>query len=269
MAAFGVGGSVPRLVDGGQGVTFRIGDLAIKQCTDIERIEWLSGVLEAVEERGFRLARPVRANTGKFVVNGWCATRWLDGTTAIAGRWHEAIDACRAFHKAIAGVPRSPLLHQADNPYDRADIAVWAEPPQDLHIGPTARELQQLLRPITLPSQLVHGDPSEGNLLFAPDKPPGIIDIAPYWHPADYGIAMLIADGIAWSGAPHTLLANVAAWSQMDQLLIRAVLFRLYVGYLFRGGLAAAERRANVYDPVIQALRDWPSRLQCDRPAAS
>lgn len=258
VAAFGAAGLPPRLVHGGQGVTFRIGDLAIKKCDEIERTEWLSGVLEAVEEKGFRLARPVRADTSKFVVDGWCAARWIDGTTAIAGRWCEAIEACQAFHRALVGVPQSPLLYRTDNAYDRADTAVWAYPPQDLHIGPTTQQLQRLLRPITLPSQLVHGDPSEGNLLFAPDEPPGIIDIAPYWHPADYGIAVLIADGIAWSGAPHSLLADVACWREMDQLLIRAVLFRLYVGYLFRGGQAAAENRASAYGPVIHALQNWP-----------
>ena len=160
-----------------------------------------------------------------------------------------------------------------DNPYDRADAAVWGEWPQEVDIGPSAERLRRFLRPVTLPSQLVQGDPSEGNLLFAPGQPPGIIDVAPCWHPADYGIAMLIADGIAWSGAPVNLLAHVASWPEMDQLLIRAVLFRLYVGYLFRGGKPAAERRASAYAPVIEAIENLvevtvPSttalpRLQC------
>jgi len=258
-AAFGAAGLAPSPVQGGQGVTFRIGDLAIKQCDDIEQAQWLAGVLEAVEEQGFRIARPVRANTGCFVVNGWCATRWLDGTTTMEGegRWYEAIEACRAFHRALRAVPHSPLLQRANNPYDQADAAVWAEWPQNLRIGPAAERLRHRLRPIMLPSQLVHGDPSEGNLLFAPGKPPGIIDVAPYWHPADYGVAVLIADGIAWSHAPLGLLANVADRPEMDQLLIRAVLFRLYVGYLFRGGEAAAEKRASAYAPVIQAIENW------------
>ena len=38
------------------------------------------------------------------------------------------------------------------------------------------------------------------------------------------------------------LLDQVAPLAEMDQLLIRAVLFRLYVGYLFRGGEAGAEK---------------------------
>lgn len=257
-AAFGVAGLAPCLVPGGQGVTFRLGDVAIKRCEDTEQTEWLSGVVETVEEQGFRVARPIRASSGRFVVGGWCATRWIDGTTAIQGRWREAIEACRAFHRALSGVPWSPVLQRMDNPYVRADAAVWTESPRELNIGPTAGRLCRLLRPVTLPSQLIHGDPSEGNLLFTPGQAPGIIDIAPYWHPADYAIAMLIADGIAWSGAPSSLLGDVSSWPEIDQLLIRAVLFRLYVGYLFRGGRSAAERRANAYTPVIHAVERWP-----------
>jgi uncharacterized protein (TIGR02569 family) len=254
LAAFGAAHSLPCPVQGGQGTTFRAGGLAIKKCDDIERTEWLSTVTEAVGEHGFRLARPVRACSGQFVVEGWCATQWVEGTTAIEGRWQEAIEALQAFHRALRDVPWSPVLHRMDNPYDRADAAVWGQWPGEVNIGPTAERLRGLLRPVTLPSQLIQGDPSEGNLLFAPGQSPGIIDVAPCWHPADYGIAMLIADGIAWSGAPMGLLAHVASWPEMDQLLIRAILFRLYVGYMFRGGEDAAERRANAYAPVIEAV---------------
>lgn len=246
-------------VEGGQGATFRASHLAIKECDDIERTQWLSSVLETVHEQGFRIACPARSCSGGFVVDGWCAARWLDGTTEIEGRWHEAIEALQAFHRSLRQVPWSPLLHQLDNPYDLADAAVWGDWPQDVDIGPSTARLRQWLRPVTLPSQLIQGDPSEGNLLFAAGQPPGIIDIAPYWHPADYSIAMLIADGIAWSGAPTSLLSHVAAWPQMDQLLIRAVLFRLYVGYLFRGGIPTAEHRASAYAPVVEALENWPS----------
>jgi uncharacterized protein (TIGR02569 family) len=256
-AAFGVAHSPPCPVQGGQDTTFRAGDLAIKKCDDVERAEWLSGVLETIQEKGFRVARPARACSGRFVVVGWCATRWIEGTTAIEGRWQEAIEALQAFHRALSQVPWSPILHRMDNPYDRADDAVWLAWPQNVDIGQCAERLRRLLCPVTLPSQLVQGDPSEGNLLFAPGQPPGIIDVAPYWHPADWGIAMLIADGIAWSGAPADLLDHVKSWPQMDQLLIRAVLFRLYVGYLFRGGKPAAERRASAYASVIEAVENW------------
>ena len=127
LRSFGEAGAVARAVPGGQGVTFHAGPLAIKRCDDIEQTEWLFGVLEGVVEQGFRIARPVRAATGHFVAEGWCATRWIEGTTAIEGRWVEAIAALDAFHHALRLAPLSPLLARAENPYARADAAIWAD----------------------------------------------------------------------------------------------------------------------------------------------
>jgi uncharacterized protein (TIGR02569 family) len=260
LRAFGAGGENARIVDGGQGVTVRAGGLAFKRCENSELAEWLAGVMEGVEEDGFRIARPVRGVSGDFVVEGWCATRWLEGTAAINGRWQEAMSACSAFHRAIRHVPYSPTLEGLDNPYTRVDAGLWrATPIVDGRLGPMAEQLRQSLRPVTLPGQLLHGDPSEGNLLFCPREPVGIIDIAPYWHPADYALAVLLADGIAWSGAPPELLESVRESPEMDQLLARAVLFRLQVGYLF-GGAARAARRAERYAPVAQAIERWQSK---------
>ena len=213
--------------------------------------------METVVEEGFRVALPVRAKSGRFVVEGWCAARWIAGTTAMAGRWGEAMAACQAFGRAVRGAAWSPVLARGENPFVRADAAVWGEWPVDVRIGPTAERLRGLMRPVGLKGQLIQGDPSEGNLLFAAGVSPGIIDVAPYWHPADYMVAMLIADGIAWSKAPVGLLEEVAGWPEMGQLLMRAVLFRLYVGYLFRGGEAGAERRAEAYAAVIGAVERW------------
>lgn len=256
--AFGVGDFHPRAVDGGQGTTFRVGDLAIKPCEDIEQAEWLGSVLESVQEQGFRIARPVRAASGNFVINGWCATRWIEGTTIIKNRWREAIEACEAFHRALKQVAWSPVLDRPSNPYVRMDGAIWRNTRgEDMGLGPTAKRLSSRLRPVTLPSQLVHGDPGEGNMLFNQDQPPGIIDMAPYWHPPEYALAMLIADSIAWSGAPVDLLSHIRQRPEMDQMLARAVLFRLHVAFLFRGGEAGAEQRARAYAPVIETVERW------------
>jgi uncharacterized protein (TIGR02569 family) len=260
LRAFGAEGEIARIVDGGQGMTVRAGGLAFKRCENSELAEWLAGVIECVQEDGFRVARPVRGNCGKFVVDGWCATRWLEGTTAINGRWHEAMAACSAFHNAIRHVPYSPALASLDNPYTRVDSGLWQTTPiVDARLGPMAEQLRRFLRPVALPGQLVHGDPGEGNMLFCIGEPVGIIDMVPYWHPANYSLAMLLSDGIAWSGAPLELLESVRELPEMDQLLARAVLFRLHVGYLF-GGAVRAARRAERYAPVAEAIARWQSK---------
>ena len=219
LTAFGAESALPVLVDGGQGVTFRAGDLAIKQCDDPRQTEWLSGVMEQLEEKDFRIARPVRNRNGNFVIDGWCASRWLDGTTVIGDHWHEVINACQSFHRALSNIQWSPALQRPDNPYDQADCAVWDEWLAEMTISPVVTRLRRMISPITLPSQLIHGDLSEGNFLLTPGKPPAIIDIAPYWHPSNYAVAVLIADGIAWSGAPHSLLDDVANWPQMGSIV--------------------------------------------------
>jgi uncharacterized protein (TIGR02569 family) len=251
LAAFGLAADPAAPVQGGQGDTFRAGTLALKRCHDPEQTEWVSAILETLEERGFRVARPVRSQACGFVVRGWCATCWLDGTVKVEGRWLEAIAALDAFHAAVRKVGDAAVLHRADNPWSRADALVWSSDRPEHSIGPTADRLFELRRPVELRAQLIQGDPSEGNILFTPGLAPALIDIAPYWHPADYSIALLVADGIAWSQAPARLLDVVAGRAEMRQLLLRAVLFRLYVGYLFRGGIDAAEKRAAAYAPVI------------------
>jgi uncharacterized protein (TIGR02569 family) len=253
LASFGLANLPVLPVAGGQGDTFRVADLALKRAHDPRQTEWLSAILEKIPEQNFRIARPIRARSGDFAVDRWSAARWIEGDTKIEN-WIDAIAALDAFHAALRHVPDSPHLRRADTPYTRADDLVWSNQLPDATLGPTADRLFYLRRPLDLPAQLIQGDPSEGNLLFAPNLPPAIIDIAPYWHPSDYSVAMLIADGIAWSAAPLTLLDLANSRPEMPQLLLRAVLFRLYVGFLFRGGIEAAEKRARAYAPVIHAI---------------
>jgi uncharacterized protein (TIGR02569 family) len=258
LAAFRLPAHEPTAINAGQGDTFRVHNIALKRSHHPEETEWLSAILETLPQEGFRIARPIRSVTRAFVVDGWCAAEWLEGTTRHQDEnWLQAIDTLQAFHHALRHVPDSPILHRADNPWTRSDALVWSDRVPDTSIGPTADRLLQLRRPVTLPAQLIQGDPGEGNMLFAPKLPPAIIDIAPYWHPATYSVAVFIADTIAWSHAPLSLLDHVKSWPQMQQLLLRAVLFRLYVGYLFKGGIEASEKRAAAYAPVIRAAENW------------
>jgi hypothetical protein len=103
----------PQPLPGGQGAAFRLGDIVLKRCDDPDQTEWLFRVLESVDECGFRIARPIRARTGSFVVDGWCAMRWLAGEPSLENRWHDAIDALQAFHRAVANVPFSPVLQRS------------------------------------------------------------------------------------------------------------------------------------------------------------
>ena len=64
------------------------------------------------------------------------------------------------------------------------------------------------------------------NVLLAADpppqgQPPGIIDMAPYWRPAGFALAVFAYWIGPWRNRPD-LLARFAHVEQLDQLLIRA-----------------------------------------------
>jgi hypothetical protein len=82
--------------------TVRIGDLVIKKLDptslendrSFELATWLGDILSAVSGSGFRLARPVRASTGCWILgDGWTASRyvsgWRLGDTMVLGVFEE------------------------------------------------------------------------------------------------------------------------------------------------------------------------------------
>lgn len=46
-------------------------------------------------------------------------------------------------------------------------------------------------------AQLIHGDLT-GNVLFAADEAPAVIDFSPYWRPPVFAEAVVVADGLLW-----------------------------------------------------------------------
>jgi len=72
-----------------------------------------------------------------------------------------------------------------------------------------------------LPRQIIHGDLHPGNLLVAPGKPVGIIDLAPYWGSADFALAMF-ANWVGPRRGRVNLLAYFADVPEFPQLLLLA-----------------------------------------------
>jgi hypothetical protein len=68
--------------------------------------------------------------------------------------------------------------------------------------------LVSALRPVTAPSQLIHGDLT-GNVVFDSARPPAIIDFSPYRRPAAYAAAIVAADALVWEGAARQVLDAV------------------------------------------------------------
>jgi uncharacterized protein (TIGR02569 family) len=229
----------PRPLAGGQGEAFRAGGLVLKPAGEPAQAGWLAGTLEGLGvEDGVRIVRPVRSVTGRWVVDGWSAWRWMEGRHR-SGRWDEVLEVSRRFHRAVSGVGWSPAL-VASHRWAIADRVAWGEHEAELPEG--VRALLARRRPVDLPCQLIHGDLG-GNVLFHDALPPAVIDVSPYWRPPGYADAIVVADAVAWGGAGADLVERLVR-RQGDQLLLRAVLFRVAVDH----------REVDAYRPVIAFL---------------
>jgi hypothetical protein len=86
--------------------------------------------------------------------------------------------------------------------------------------------------PLRLRPQLIHGDLNPDNILVASDAPPALIDMAPYWRPAGFALAVLAY----WLGPAvgnSTVLTGFEAVPAFDQLLVRAALRSVLVWHEF------------------------------------
>jgi uncharacterized protein (TIGR02569 family) len=232
LAAFGVARSMPVALEGGQGTSWRVGDLVLKPSdTDLAELAWQARIHGEVVYDGFRLARPIAAADGSLRADGWCASEYLAGGHE-PGRWSETIAVGDRFHRAMDRIPRPRFLDGRSSAWATGDRVAWgeisdAEFLQVRHF----RALAAALRPVTAPSQIIHGDLS-GNVLFHEGMPPAIIDLSPYWRPARYASAIVVADALLWEGADKQILDKVSHIDDFGQYLLRALIFRLVSEWL-------------------------------------
>jgi len=83
-------------------------------------------------------------------------------------------------------------------------------------------------KPLSLRPQVVHGD-LFGNVLFAGDAAPGIVDFTAFHRPAEWAAAVVVVDALAWGGADEGLPKRWSHLAEWSQALLHALLFRLAV----------------------------------------
>lgn len=265
LEAFGLVGR-PVGLAGGQRRSVRVGDAVLKPVEgDPEATAWLAETMAAVPEAGFRVARPLRTADGSWSHDGWTAARHLPGATpdfATEPRWLDIMAAGRAFHRALADLPRPGLLDRRTDPWAVGDRVAWQERRADLLPvwRPAYEELAARRGPLSPgPPQLIHGDLT-GNVLFAPGLPPAVIDFSPYWRPAAFGEAVVVADAVIWHGAGSDLLRAAARVRGADFLhyVARAVVYRLVTAGEAAGAAAQAADAAEVrrFERAARLLAD-------------
>ena len=95
-----------------------------------------------------------------------------------------------------------------------------------------------------------------GNILFDDDMAPLVIDFSPACRPKAYAEAILVADAIALESAPVELIREFPETSYHNQMLIRAVDFRLITAALFyQRDVATFELEYENFSPVLQFLK--------------
>jgi hypothetical protein len=296
LASFGASADAdPVPLPGGEGTTWRAGDMALKPAGDPRVARWTADLylsLSGDQNPGFRVPRPLRTATGDWIAGDRIAQdpaaedpaaedpaeppagawQWLPGEPASwAGRspfWPWLIEASRAFHAALAGRPAPSWLGTDGSQWTVGDQVAWGErDPESVladapePLGGQLRSLFAALRPVHQPSQLIHGDLG-GNVLFADGEPPAVIDFSPYWRPAGLALAVAAVDALMWSGADPAILGQLVVQAGYEpaafgQLLARALVYRLVTEVIFRRGDPAGLRlAAQTGQPVTSLILD-------------
>ncbi|GAB1516441.1 TIGR02569 family protein [Actinophytocola sp. KF-1] len=226
-AAFGAKDSVPELV--GNGPLWRCGEIALRPVTNPAEASWVAQTLTELHVPDLRIGRPLRSSDGRYVVGGWIAFRHIDGRPE--PRYDEVVAASLRLHKATADLPVPRFLALRADVFAMADRAAAGEEEAPLNPSLGGRLFDVISgsrKPLSLRPQVVHGD-LFGNVLFAADAAPGIVDFTAFHRPAEWAAAVVVVDALAWGGADDGLPKRWSHLAEWPQVLVHALLFRLAV----------------------------------------
>lgn len=218
---------MPEPVD--RGPTWRCDDVALRPAGRPVEAAWVAQTLGELHVPDLRVGRPLRSSDGRWVVGGWVAYRFVEGTPE--PRYDEVIAASLRLHKATADLDRPRFIATRADVFAMADRAAWGE-----EVAPLDRELGGRLfdvlagsrRATRMVPQVVHGD-LFGNVLFAGDAAPGIVDFTAFHRPPEWAAAVVVVDALAWGGADEGILRRWSHLAEWSQALLHALLFRLAV----------------------------------------
>ena len=227
---------------GGQGTTWRAGDLVLSPVDGSAQLTWLAPVqarlavrLDEEAPRSIRLALPVPARDGRLVIDGWAATRFEPGTTpchdlatlrATAHLLHARLAGAMAVRPdgLDARTDQWGVAERQAYDGDAAVRAALARPEPGL--GELVADLAAGLDTIDLGrEQLVHADLA-GNVLLDAQGTPFVVDLSPAWRSPLWAEAVCVLDAVLWLGAPAEALDEWRTGGRR-QAMLRAALFRV------------------------------------------
>jgi uncharacterized protein (TIGR02569 family) len=263
---FGVHERALRRLPGGAGHAWTDGRLVLKPVGCVPEHTWVCGVYAAWDSDAVRVPEPVapRVSDGDdWVADGWGAHVFVQGRdvdlTHELGLVKEASD---AFHHGVRDLPRPDFLDVRDDPWTFGDRLAWeeAEPVGDDETLDVIRRLAAHLSPVTDPPQVIHGDILP-NVLVADRLPTAVIDWPPYFRPLGTANAVAVTDAVTFRGASLSLLDEWQTGENWNQLLVRALLYRLGTTGFFAAGnrlmgslITHVERVQPVVDRVLSRV---------------
>lgn len=254
--AFGLGGSQLLRLTGGQGRTWRVGDVVLKPVEDTVEHDWVCSVFAGWDHHdSVRVPEPLATSEGAWSYDGWGAHRYVAGHSASMRSDFSAIRAASdAFHAAVGDVACPAFIAQRQDRWSHADRVAWdgAEPRGE---APTLKQIDRLravFGDVSAAPQVIHGDIG-GNVLVEPGRVAAVIDWPPYHRPPGLALAVAVVDAICWEAVPLSFVDSWADVPQWEQLLARALVFRLATE-----GVEAASRpdvdHAVIGEPLVALL---------------
>lgn len=254
--AFQVGYSTPVRLGDAWGDGWRCDHVVLTPVPDPARATWTAQVMDRIRPEGVSVPRPLRSTDGRYSVGGWTARSFVSGHRA--PRFDEVAATALSVNAALADEQRPSFLGtpagrggqdgrgelgDADL-FAAAEEAAWSDDPagqltpvMDPAAVPRAdvaaamekaARLLPLRDSVGAPDQLVHGDVL-GCTVFDGYADPAVVDLVPAWRPAAWSVALLVVDAVAWANAEDDLLDRWAHLPDFNQLLLRAVVYRLFV----------------------------------------
>lgn len=228
-----------RPLPGGWGNSVLAGDLVLSPGRDRSiadrlspRLARLAVGLDTRPRRDVRIAMPIPARDGSWVVEGWSASRYEPGSRTCTDAAVVRATGSLLHAELALAVGEWPLADaEPRSRWDRAERVAFGTGSTDLgeYLAGQAELARELLGLRTDEAfganQLVHGDLA-GNVLLDAADVPVVIDFAPYWRPVRWSDAVCVLDLVMWFGADPALLTDWT-FGASRQAMLRAAIFRV------------------------------------------
>jgi hypothetical protein len=126
------------------------------------------------------------------------------------------------FHGALLGVPRPAFIGRRRDAWAIGDRVAWGEVS-----AADASDIKHLPRLVAA------------------------LHFSPYWRPAPFASAVVVADALVWEGADEGILDAVEHVEDFDQYLLRALIYRTVTDRLARPD---EPHRPDEDDPYLPAV---------------